>query len=65
MAEIVNLRRARKAKARQDAATTAAANRLTFGQSKAHKTAKAVETAHTEKALDRHQLDTLPNKPQR
>jgi hypothetical protein len=37
MAEIINLRRARKAKARQGAADTAANNRLRFGRTKAER----------------------------
>ena len=44
MAEIVNLRRARKARARDDAATNAAANRAAFGRTKAEReAARAVE----------------------
>jgi hypothetical protein len=37
MAEIVNLNRARKAKAKSDADSTAAANRVKHGRSKAEK----------------------------
>jgi hypothetical protein len=37
MAEIVNLNRARKAKAKSDAEATAAANRVKHGRSKAEK----------------------------
>jgi hypothetical protein len=37
MAELVNLNRARKAKARADSETKAAENRVRFGQTKAEK----------------------------
>jgi hypothetical protein len=51
-AEIVNLRRARKAKAREKAEETAARNRATFGRSKAERereaAAKALETRRIE-----------------
>lgn len=52
MGDVVNLRRARKAKARVDAATTAAANRVAFGRTKAEREAAAAEEARRHKALD-------------
>ena len=52
MAEIVNLRRARKAKARDTAAGTADANRAAFGRTKAERTASATETARRDRDLD-------------
>lgn len=54
MAEVVNLRLARKRKARAEKDDVAAANRALFGQSKAEKDRKkAVETLET-KRLDGH-----------
>jgi hypothetical protein len=57
MNEIVNLRRARKAKARAEAESVAAANRARFGTPKAQ---RALTQARSEKAaqrLDSHRLD--------
>jgi hypothetical protein len=52
MAEIINLRTARKARARADAAMTADANRAKFGRSKAEKASNDAETARRAKLLD-------------
>ena len=52
MGEVINLRRARKAKARVDAETKAAANRAAFGRTKAEREAAAAEVAKRESALD-------------
>lgn len=52
MAEIVNLNRARKAKARVDAAKTADANRAKFGRTKAERAAEAAELARRTALLD-------------
>jgi hypothetical protein len=52
MAEIVNLRAARKAKARAAAANEAAANRGRFGRTKAEKNADAAERARRDQTLD-------------
>ena len=52
MSEIVNLRRARKAKARVAAADKAAENRLRFGASKAER-----EHAAANQDLERRRLD--------
>ena len=46
MAEILNLNRARKAKAKTDAQTRAAENRAKFGRAKAD---KALDTARADK----------------
>ena len=57
MAEIVNLRRARKEKARRERENEAQANRLRFGRTKA---AKATDKDHAERqrnALDGKRLD--------
>ena len=52
MAEIVNLTRARKAKARTEARATAAANRIAFGRTKAEKQAARTDAARRERELD-------------
>ena len=52
MAEIINLRRARKARARADAAAAADANRAAFGRSKAEKQAQVAETNRLARILD-------------
>jgi len=52
MAEIVNLNRARKAKARVAATKTAAANRAKFGRTKAERDAEAAEQARRTALLD-------------
>ena len=52
MAEIVNLRRVRKAKMRADAAQTAETNRLAFGRSKTEKAAALAERARADRLLD-------------
>ncbi|MGN6123700.1 MAG: DUF4169 family protein [Sphingomonas oligoaromativorans] len=52
MAEIVNLNRARKAKARVDAAKQAEANRARFGRTRADREAEAAEQARRKALLD-------------
>lgn len=54
MAEIVNLRLARKAKARAGKEEVAAQNRTAFGQSKAERERKAAEAALEGRKLDGH-----------
>ncbi len=49
MAEIVNLRRTRKARAREATGAEAAANRLKLGRSKAEKALRTAEEARDEK----------------
>lgn len=57
MGEVVNLRQARKAKARDAAAQTAQENRAKFGQTKAQKSRVSHEQSQAEKALDGHKRD--------
>ncbi|MES2042893.1 MAG: DUF4169 family protein [Pseudomonadota bacterium] len=57
MAEIINLRTARRARARVDAATRADANRAKFGRTKAEKKNDAAEAARRAKLLDGARLD--------
>ncbi|WP_019833984.1 DUF4169 family protein [Sphingomonas sp. PR090111-T3T-6A] len=52
MAEIVNLNRVRKAKARVDAAKQAETNRAKFGRTKAEREAEATEQARRKALLD-------------
>lgn len=52
MAEVINLRLVRKAKARDAAAAGAAANRAKFGLSKAEKQRTAQEAARAARLLD-------------
>jgi Domain of unknown function (DUF4169) len=52
MADIVNLNRARKAKAKIAAGKTAEANRVKFGRSKAEREAEAAATARRDALLD-------------
>jgi hypothetical protein len=57
MAEIVNLRRARKAKARQTKETEAAANRAKFGASKTERALTEAEVEKLAHTIDAHKLD--------
>ncbi len=52
MAEIVNLRAARKRKARETASATAAANRAQFGRTKAEKQATDLAAEKLARTLD-------------
>jgi hypothetical protein len=57
MAGIVNLRQARKARARAEKETEAAANRSRFGRTKAERDAEAARRALAEKALEGHRRE--------
>ncbi len=63
MAEIVNLRQARKAKVREAAAAAADANRLKHGRTKAEKAGQKAESNRSEKQLDQARLNPPPRKP--
>lgn len=63
MAEIVNLRRARKARARADKEAQAADNRLRFGVSRQDRQAGANERDKAERHLDGHQRENVPVSP--
>ncbi len=52
MAEIINLRRVRKAKARAAAEVTAAANRAAFGRTNAEKQATKADADRCARILD-------------
>lgn len=60
-AEIVNLRRARKAKAREEAEAVAADNRVRFGRSKAERETAKARDAVERRRLDGHRLDDDAN----
>jgi len=57
MAEIINLNKARKAKAAVDKAARTEANRARFGRSKAQKQADAEESYRRTKLLDDSKLE--------
>ncbi len=60
MAEIVNLRRARKDQARAAKEAAAAENRTQFGRSKAKKRATEAERGRAETGLDGKKLEDGP-----
>jgi hypothetical protein len=57
VAEIVNLRLARKAKARADKEAAAAANRAAFGRGKAEKTVAKMEAERSSRGLNGAKVD--------
>lgn len=57
MAEIVNLNRARKTLARNEAKVQADANALKFGRTKAARIAEAAQSDMARKMLDQHELN--------
>lgn len=57
MVEILNLRQARKAKARRDAEAVAAAHRVSFGRSKAERRDSEAREALAARRLDGHKRD--------
>ena len=56
MAEIVNLRRVRKQRARQDAEAQAEQNRISFGRTKAERKSTEAERDKATRQLDGHRL---------
>jgi len=57
MAEIVNLRTARKRKAREEGAVKAEQNRILFGRTKAEKNKSKAEAELAARRLDGHKLE--------
>ena len=57
MGDVVNLRRARKAKARDRGEKDAAANRIKYGTPKSSRIASATEKARVDHAIDSHKLE--------
>jgi hypothetical protein len=58
MAEIVNLRTARKQREREDREKQADSNRAKFGRSKAEKKRTKLETELADKVLDSHKRES-------
>jgi hypothetical protein len=52
--EIINLRKARKARKRQDKDARAAENRVAFGRTKAERTVVKAESERAERRIDAH-----------
>jgi hypothetical protein len=57
MGDVVNLRRARKDRARTEADRKAQANRISFGRTKTEKSLTSAERALAERRIDGHRLD--------
>lgn len=57
MKDVINLRQARKAKAREEAEAKAAANRAAFGRSKLEKQSSKVTKDAVNRHLDSHKRD--------
>ncbi|MCX5497111.1 DUF4169 family protein [Kaistia dalseonensis] len=57
-ADLINLNRVRKAKARQDQAVRAEENRARFGRTKAEKNKAKAEAEMAARQLDGHRRDT-------
>ncbi|HEX7781627.1 MAG TPA: DUF4169 family protein [Sphingobium sp.] len=60
MAEIINLRTARKARARAEAETAAARNRVIHGRTKAQKLSQAAELAREARRLEHARREQSP-----
>ena len=61
MAEIINLRRVRKQRARQEAEQQAQQNRITFGRTKAERSLTDAERDKAARTLDGHRLASPPD----
>lgn len=57
MAEIINLRQARKKKARTEKEVRASENRILFGRTKAEKELTEAERSLSQRRLDAHKRD--------
>ena len=62
-AEIINLRRARKAKSRSEAEEKAADNRVRFGRPKRERTRAEAERSLQDRRHEGHRLATPPEGP--
>jgi hypothetical protein len=58
MADLVNLRTARKRAKRRQAEQAAASNRLTHGRSKAERALEQSQSDKAHKTLDQHRIET-------
>ena len=63
MADLVNLKAARKARERAAKDEAAAANRARFGRSKGEKARERAEAAKAERTLDQHRRDDTDGEP--
>jgi hypothetical protein len=61
MAEIINLNKARKAKARDDKTIKADENRAKFGRSKGEKLAERIRADKADRDLSGHKRDPEPS----
>jgi len=61
MGDVVNLRRARKSKARADKEKSAAANRAQFGRGKSEKASTRAESERAARALDAKRRERDPD----
>jgi hypothetical protein len=57
MGDVINFNKARKAKARTDAKSTAEANRAKFGRTKSEKARDRIEKERAEKIVDGAKLE--------
>ncbi len=64
MGELLNLRRARKARERAAKDQIAEANRLAFGRSKAERRASEAQMDLERARLDAHRLEPVPDSPE-
>jgi len=64
MGELVNLRRARKARERTAKDQLAEANRLAFGRTKAERRASEAQMDLERARLDAHRLEQVPEAPE-
>lgn len=62
-AEIVNLRRARKQRARQDAEAQAQQNRISFGRTKSERSLAEAERDKAARTLEGHRLPGEDGEP--
>jgi Domain of unknown function (DUF4169) len=58
MGDMINLRRARKTKARMNAAQLAEQNRLSFGRTKSERTLTQARAQQDKERLDQHRLSS-------
>ncbi len=58
--DVVNLNKARKAKAKSDAKASAKTNRFKFGRGKAETIVEKLEAERAKRALDQRQLGRKP-----
>lgn len=62
MGEVLNLRRARKARERAEKAQDGEANRIAFGRTKAERRASEAQNNLERARLDAHRLEHVPEK---